>query len=169
MITQKRLKEILTYNKESGIFVWKKKTSSKSNRTVVGDIAGSVTKNGYIVIKIDGKLHFAHRLAWLYINGIIPKEQIDHKDHDRTNNRILNLREATHRENMKNLSKRKNNKTGIMGVILREGRGRKPHYEARITVDGKRHHLGCFSELEDAKKAREEANIKYNFKKEHGE
>lgn len=171
MITQKRLKEILKYCSETGVFVWIKKPTKMANNISLGDEAGSKSNaNGYVSIRIDKKLYKAHRLAWLYVYGEMPKKHIDHINHDRTDNRIANLREVSHQENCKNQSKPKNNTSGVVGVVYRKSRrGRKEHYEARITINGKRCHLGCFDNIEDAKEAREKALKKNKFNKRHGE
>jgi len=96
MITQDKLKEILDYNQHTGLFTWKK-IKKYSNRSV-GDIAGSLSL-GYVVIGIDKKIYKAHRLAWLYVYGEFPKEQLDHINGNKEDNRICNLREANQSQN----------------------------------------------------------------------
>jgi citrate synthase len=92
MITQKYLKSILYYSENTGNFIWRVR---KSNRTNIGDVAGKLSFCGYVVIKIDGKEYKAHRLAWLYVHGNHPENQIDHANRNREDNRIKNIREAT--------------------------------------------------------------------------
>lgn len=160
MITEKRLKEILEYSKETGIFVWKK---TKGKRAVKGNIAGSIKDNGYRVIGIDKKEYREHRLAWLYEYGYMPKE-IDHKDRNKSNNKIDNLRDATRAENMKNLPKRKDNKSGVTGIYKNNKKWR-----VLISNNGKRVYVGDFESMNEAKKARREAMKKYEYDKTHGE
>lgn len=142
-----RLKELLHYDHETGLFVWAK---SNSNRALAGSIAGRrQNSNGYKEIQIDGRLHKAHRLAWFYMHGEWP-DQIDHMNGDRTDNRISNLRSVTIEHNNHNQkSAHKNNKTGLLGVSVRtDGK-----FQAEIRVRRKKIYLGCFSTANDAHSA----------------
>lgn len=110
-LTQKELKKKLKYNPRTGIFTW------ITNDRFKGKKAGTLLiSKGYIVICINGKRYYAHRLAWLYVTGKWPKEVIDHKNLKRNDNRFKNLREATNAENLRNGSISKNNTTGIKGI-----------------------------------------------------
>lgn len=121
-ITQPELKEILEYNEETGEFTW---LVAKGNRVRVGQIAGSLNKgHGYIEIGIDNKLHYAHRLVWLYHFGNLPDEQIDHINGDRANNRVENLRESSRYMNARNQKKSSINSSGTTGVSLRKTKQR---------------------------------------------
>ncbi len=140
-ITQERLKEILTYDPESGSFVWKIKR--RGMRARVGDLAGSVDKDGYWQISVDGHLYRAHRLAWLYMTGQWPELGIDHRDCDRTNNRWLNLREADHFQNVFN--RRGYSSSGFKGVSWDKVRQR---WKSRITAHGRTYFLGYFDSAE---------------------
>jgi len=169
MIDVERLKSVLDYDCETGLFRWKAKTSPRSNRIVVGSVAGNVNKvHGYAHIKVDGVLYPAHRLAWLYVYGEMPSVHIDHINRKRSDNRIVNLRLATRQENARNKSLSRKNSTGVTGVIYRERDGKRPHYEARIGVNGKRKFLGCFETLDEAKLARQKAMEKYKYESNHG-
>lgn len=161
-MTQEKLKEILKYSKESGVFIWK---ISKAKRIKIGDFAGCVNKKGYIVIRIDNKIYFAHRLAWLYVYGEMPKEQIDHKNQQKDDNRIDNLREASCAENNKNKPMQINNTSGVMGVSWHNKCKR---WQAYIAIDGVQLHLGTFVKFSDAVDARKNAEILYGFSKIHG-
>jgi len=90
---------LLTYDPYTGLFTWL--VDAYSNK-VKGKIAGSI-KEGYINISIDRKLYRAHRLAWLYVNGVFPSE-IDHINRVKSDNRICNLREVSRSENCQNRS-----------------------------------------------------------------
>ena len=114
MITQDELKDLLHYNKETGDFTWiKPDTEAK-----IG-VAGCYC-NGYVVISIDGEAYYAHRLAWFYVYGVWPQIQIDHVNHIKDDNRLINLREATILDNQRNASKRKDNLSGVTGVSWRK-------------------------------------------------
>lgn len=142
MITQKRLRELLHYDPLTGVFTWRQ---SNSARALVGAIAGSKAR-GYVWIRCDGQLCAAHRLAWLYMTGLLPKQEIDHKNGMKDDNRWSNLREATRKLNMQNERRaRINNKTGYLGV--------RPHgkrFQARVKLDGRIHYFGSFGTPEQA-------------------
>ena len=103
-LTAERLREVLAYDPDTGVFTWKARTSPFS-RVNVGDVAGNLRRDGYIEICVDGRKHQSHRLAWLYVYGEWPADQIDHINGIRTDNRIANLREANNAENHHNLRK----------------------------------------------------------------
>lgn len=111
-LTQEKLKSIFNYDTESGEFI------RRINRghTKVGEIAGWFDGDGYVVIQINGKNYFAHRLAWLYMTGLWPEHDVDHIDRNPANNAWNNLRPATRSENNCNSKIHKNNKSGIKGV-----------------------------------------------------
>jgi len=154
MITINRIKELLLYDHETGIFRWKVMRGG----SLPGSIAGSLTWNGYHHIMIDGKNYRAHRLAWLYIYGEWPTIDIDHVDGDRTNNKIENLRLALRSQNNINSGPPKNNTSGIRGVYWNKKAGK---FTASIGVNGKSIYLGLFSSIEEALDARISAEIKY--------
>ena len=136
----------------------------------VGNKAGTlpIKGHGYKCVKSGGlngtKINvYAHRLAWFLYYGKWPDCEIDHIDHDRSNNRIENLREASTSVNSRNKSKIKSNKSGVNGVFLV---GEK--WGASIGVDGKMVWLGTFKRKEDAVVARKIADIKYGFHPNHG-
>lgn len=145
MLTQAGLKEALHYDADSGIFRWK---ISKNNRVKLFQAAGHLDFYGYIKIRFQGKLYFAHRLAWLYVNGKWPTNQIDHINGVRNDNRICNLRCATVSQNLQNLrNARSDNKSGFLGVGLHK---RSNKYYAHIRIGGKLKHLGSFKTAEQA-------------------
>lgn len=135
------LKDILDYIPETGVFTWK---ISKQN-IKIGEVAGSKNNRGYISIKINGKRYKSHRLAWLYIYGEFPKNEIDHINGIRDDNRIENLREVTHRQNQQN---QKIHRQGhLVGVSYS-----KPHkkWKSQIAINGRRKFLGLFETKEQA-------------------
>jgi len=162
ILAQNELKKALHYNPETGLFTRIKSSSNNSKKT-----GENYTRNdeGYIRIFVCGKLYYAHRLAWLYMYGVFPKHQIDHINHIKDDNRLINLRKATSRENKKNAPLRKDNKSGVVGVCIHKPTQK---WSAEIKVNGEKVYLGLFEHIEDAAKIRKEAEIKYGYHKNHG-
>ncbi len=152
-LTAARLREVLSYNPQTGAFFWR---VFRSGRAIPGQQAArEPRRSGYATVFVDGYLYAAHRLAWLYVTGEWPKGYIDHADGSKSNNVFSNLREATHRQNMENQrNAHRNNKTGLLGVTLHP-KNRK--YQARIQVDGRPQSLGYFQTPEEAHAAYLEA------------
>lgn len=135
-----RLRELLSYNPETGVFVWKKNL----NRTdLTGKRAGTLHKNRYRRIKIGDRLYREHRLVWLYVHGRWPSFDIDHINNNGMDNRLSNLREATKSQNMANAIGWKNNTSGFRGVFLRRDTGK---YRVIIGKDGKLLRFGQFAD-----------------------
>lgn len=139
------LRARLAYDLKAGIFTWQAKPSgtkdaARWNSRYAGKPAGSPNRDGYINIKIDGRLHPAHRLAWLYVHGHWPVLEIDHRNGIRADNRLQNLREATRTEQMHNLRRPTTNTSGFKGVSLYQGK----RWRAYIHLNGKPKHLGYF-------------------------
>ena len=144
MITQKILQELIDYNLETGVFT--NKVLRKPCK--VGKLLGTTDPKGYIRIGINNKVYAAHRLAWLYVYGEMPKNQIDHINGIRNDNRIVNLRDIQSQWNTQNQHKApKNSKTGYLGVSWSK---QKNKYRSAIVVDGKQKHLGFFDNKETA-------------------
>jgi len=142
MLTQEFLKEAIEYNSDTGGFVWK---VSPGKRRKAGDVAGAIHNECYIVIRLQGKLYKAHRLAWFYIHGLWP-DQIDHKNGIRSDNRINNLRNVTNNKH----NQRKpnaNNLCGYLGVSFDKQTNK---YRAHIRVNGQLKSLGYFTNPEAA-------------------
>jgi hypothetical protein len=139
-LTAERLREVLSYDPLSGIFRW---LISTGPRAKVGAIAGNIDDAGYRTISINSVPYKANRLAWLFMTGNWPVNDVDHEDTDRANNIFTNLREATRSQNCAN--KRPMGRLGVKGVTLNHGR-----YQAQIKVKGKNFHLGYFDKIEDA-------------------
>ena len=156
-LTQARLKELLSYDPDTGNFIWIKKTSVYSS-ILIGSVAGSVNDRGYKYIKIDGKDYRAHRLAWLYVYGEFPDDIIDHMNRDRADNRISNLRIVTQSVNSKNGKIRKNNTSGITGVYWYKPTQK---WLALASINKKLTRLGLFDTIEEAIAARKAAEKKF--------
>lgn len=152
MLTQERLKELLHYDPDTGEFTRLIKVRGRFGN--VGCVVGSLRKKtGYVSISIDGKLYQAHRLAWLYAYGVMPNADVDHKNRDRKDNRLSNLRLASRAQNMHN--------SPCKGAWLCKATNR---YASAIKVNGKRIWLGRFDSMQEACLAYEKAAKKY-----HGE
>ena len=145
-MTPEVLKELLDYDAQTGVFKWKKRVGRGIAGAVAGRISTSKTAPGYVQIMVSKKLYQAHRLAWLYVNGSLPDEQIDHINGIRSDNRIENLRVVSGSLNSQNQRRaRKDNKTGFLGVSLHRSR-----FQACIRKDRKIFHLGYFDSAEEA-------------------
>lgn len=140
------LKQILEYNPETGEFFWKVSSGSVK----AGSSAGSVYKNGYRYIQIDGLDFRAGRVAWFFVTGEDPVDFVDHKDGMRDNNRFANLRKATNEQNQANIGPKSTNTSGIKGVSWSAKRGK---WCAMITVKGVAKNLGRYDSIVDAAKA----------------
>lgn len=145
-MTQDELKQWLHYDPLTGVFTWLK---ANSNRVFVGRVAGSVRKNtGYVMIHINKKFYYGHRLAWLYVHGYFPASYMDHIDGNPNNNRIENLREATPTQNNWNRRVSPKSTTGLKGVWrVKSG------FAAYIATGSKRKSLGIFDTPEEAHQA----------------
>ena len=152
MLTQERLKELLHYDAERGVFTWLVNLRGRSAR--VGGVAGCRDGRGYGVIRIDGVLHRAHRLVWLYVHGQWPTHEVDHINGVRDDNRLVNLREATSTQNHQNRALSDTNTSGYLGVYWHKARQK---WLARIAVNRKTHFLGRFDNPEEAAAAYVEA------------
>ncbi len=152
-LTAQRLREVLEYDANAGTFL-RKMPASRRHPLPWTEPAGAIDTKGYIKIKIDGRSHGAHRLAWLWMTGQMPQEQMDHIDGNRANNRWSNLREATQSQNQANSKKRVTNRSGLKGIYPFAGR-----WCARITKDRTRHFLGTFASPEEAHAAYRAASL----------
>lgn len=152
MLTQQRLKELLHYDPDTGVFTWKPGRRGVPS----GAVAGSKHSDGYIKIRVDGGDYFAHRLAWLFTAGEWPANQIDHINGQKSDNRINNLREASHSQNEHNKGVRKDSLTGVKGVQWHPASKR---FKAIIKLHGKAQILGYFSTIEGAADAYRKAEL----------
>jgi hypothetical protein len=142
-LTPERLKNVLSYEPETGSFIWKERLGK---RGIPGKVAGTVDFSGYVVVTIDKKRHKAHRLAFLYMTGSWPPIAVDHINGVKTDNRFCNLRLASWGENQHNRGLQRNNKSGFMGVA-KQSNGK---WRAGIRARGKSLNLGTFDHPLDA-------------------
>lgn len=142
ILTQERLKELIHYNPETGVFTWNGRFKGvKKSR-----VAGCITSQGYVLIRIDGVLYKAHRLAFLYMTGRFPEKDVDHMNGNPGDNRWTNLRNVSHSENMRNvLHKAASSK--YTGVSFCSATGR---WKSQINLSGKNRNLGRFLSEKEA-------------------
>lgn len=138
-----RLRASITYDRETGRFYWRQRRGS----AVAGQEAGCVNALGYVVIRFDRRLELAHRLAWLHVHGEWPPEEIDHINGNPADNRMDNLRLASHAENGRNVRKHSDNASGFKGVHLHKQTGR---WRARIKINGVSKSLGLHDSAQSA-------------------
>jgi len=147
MLTLERLKEVLDYEPDTGLFRWKVERGG----TKIGEVAGHHKGPRYIRINIDRVSYRAHILAWFYMTGEWPSRFIDHKDTDKANNRWGNLRLATKSQNMANMPAPKHNTSGLKGAHrYKAGASYGKPWQSTISVDKKSISLGHFATAEEA-------------------
>ena len=149
-LTQERLKTLLNYDTETGVFTSRKAWGSRP----AGRVLGSKNQHGYLQISVAGRSYTAQRLAWLYAHGEWPKGVIDHINRVRDDNRLCNLRCINHSQNALN-TEYTTSKAKVRGVTYA------PPWRAFIQVDGKRKDLGRFHTLEEAVAARKAAEAQF--------
>jgi hypothetical protein len=134
------IRDNIGYIPETGRLFWKK----VRQKTYIGMEAGGMKSKGYREIRLNGRIYQANRIAWFLHYGVWPTGDIDHRDGDKTNNRIVNLRDKTHRENCQNRIEHRNGK--LVGCHFDRQRGK---WRSVIWVSGKRRDLGFYlSEIE---------------------
>lgn len=157
------VREKFTYDPATGHLTRK----VKCGKWRAGARVGSTDGKGHRQVRFQGKLYLEHRLIWLLVHGEWPAAELDHINRVRDDNRLCNLRECSHSQNMKNQGRKNTNSSGHTGVSFYKPHGK---YVAYITCDGQRKHLGYFEALEDAIAARAaaERNAFGAFGAEHG-
>jgi len=142
---------ILDYNPITGQFLQLIRTS---HRVKVGDVAGVFNKSlGYRIVCILGKKYLEHRLAWFYVHGKWPSLEIDHINGDRSDNRLANLRDISHADNMRNITKINSaNTSGYTGVYWNK---KSKNWQAKTVAHGKQVHLGFFDDPKQASAVRD--------------
>lgn len=172
MLTQEYIRECLNYDSDTGLFLWAERPQKhfrtlRGWRTFNSQKAGKGAcclsgASGYRAISLNKRHYQAHRIAFLYMGGDMPKE-IDHINHIRSDNRWVNLRAVTRTQNKQNVKLYANNTSGVCGVTRN-----KKNWMASINVCGTSVHLGTYPTIEEAARVRAAANIKYGFHENHG-
>lgn len=145
LLEQATLKHWLWYEPDTGVFRWR--FGSHNGKVKPWGVAGSPDNKGHIKIELLGKMYRAHRLAWLYMTGNFPSNQVDHKNLIKSDNSWVNLREANANQNQWNTGIRSDNKSGVKGVHFCKTWKR---WIASVRMNGVRHHIGRFVNFEDA-------------------
>lgn len=157
-----RLRQLLAYNRKTGVLTWRERTgkySTRWNKRFAGVEAGTVTPEGYRVVKVDGINIGTHRIIIALVRGFWP-DLVDHRDGDGLNNRYRNLRPATHAINQRNQKRHRTNTSGMTGVRFNPHIGK---WTAQIKVNGQSIHLCGTQCLGVAIKARLSAEKEYGF------
>ncbi len=179
-LTIETLRALLRYEPETGKLYWRERSvdwftdgkhtaervcrswnSRYANKEALGSTNGAGYKHGLIL----RKPLLCHRVIWAMETGAWPIQQIDHINHDRTDNKIVNLREVSSRGNRKNAALRQDNTSGVTGVCWHKTKNK---WEAQIRENNKLKTLGRFKNKSDAIDARKAAEIKYGYHKNHG-
>lgn len=147
------IRSFLHYDPATGVFLWLARPHSPMFRNA-GKVAGSVNNRGYVSICVEEKRYLAHRLAWLYMTGSWPVGEIDHDNRVKTDNRWINIKDASHIENCHNKGISTNNTSGVRGVTRHRDK-----WQAQIRVNYKHIHLGVFDTFKEAADARAKAEL----------
>lgn len=146
-VTHKQLKDWISYNPESGLFHW----TGNLKWTEAGKQVGCLDSEGYVVIKMKGRMYKAHRLAWLYVTGEWPSGEVDHINYARADNRFCNLRDCTTQQNLQARRFCKS-ATGLRNVFHSGSK-----FRVRVWVNGRNQHFGTFEDIELAELVAQEA------------
>lgn len=174
LLSIKQLREALSYDPETGVIFWKYRPlehfdsvagMNRSNGRFAGKAAGSPQNAGYLHVCLWGKNYLVHRVLWALHYGAWPSENIDHINGNRSDNRLVNLREVSKKENHRNMKMPSTNKSGFMGV---HWSNQKRSWVAQIRVDAKTIYIGRYHILEEAIAARKKAEVEYGFHPNHG-
>lgn len=164
--SQAYLQECLSYNLMTGALTWtarprchfaRQQDWNRWNTINAGRRTGRKNKDGYIIVTLDRKNHYAHRLIWKLVVGFEPHSRLDHRSRNRADNNLRNLRESTSQQNAWNRSTSISNASGLKGVYANRRRG---CFYARIWLNGKRVHLGMFATAEGAHEAYQKASMR---------
>lgn len=165
---------VLDYDADTGVLRWRAREMtmfSSTHRCKVwnsqhaGKEAGSINSQGYLDVRLDGKLHRAHRLAWIHVNGALNGLQVDHINGVKTDNRLINLRAVSQLENGRNQRLGTNNTSGVNGVCWDKQHKK---WRAQIGVKGRRVLIGVFADMQEAIVARLRVERQFGFHQNHG-
>jgi hypothetical protein len=166
-LSAETLRSLLSFCAETGEFYWKSESRCGFKKSVLchsaGDRAGTPRKDGRIVIRVEGKLYLRYRLAWLYVYGQWPDQELDHINGNSSDDRMENLRDVPRGINQQNLRKAYKNKTSssLLGVYTNKGRPKKP-WRSSLHIDGREKYLGAFATEQEAQEAYLSAKRKHH-------
>lgn len=164
MLEYREALKLFRYDYETGVLYWRWRVNSRVPKTL--EAGTQRNSDGYLYVKVHGRLYLVHRVVMLMCYGFYGEGlEVDHINHVRNDNRLVNLRFVIHGENMRNKSVSSKNTSGVTGVYFLKDRKK---YRVRIVVDGETISLGNYDTLEEAATARAEANLKYKFNNNHG-
>ena len=166
MITQEILRTVCHYDPVTGVFKRVMKKSWKGNWYSCDSIPKSITSYGYLQMNFDGWPYLVHRLIFMYVYGDFPKQDVDHINGDRVDNRLVNLRLVSRQDNLRNQGVRNDNTSGHVGVSFDK---RSNKFHAYIGIgSGERTSLGHFLTLGEAVNARKTAEVEIGYHSNHG-
>ena len=148
-VTVEAIKGALSYDPDTGSLIWK----VRRGHSRIGQRAGSIRNDGYVVVRVFGRLYMAHRIAWAIHEGNWPDDQIDHINGNRSDNRIINLRPCTNAENCQNVRAHRDANSKHVGVC-RVGRGGPRPWLAQLCIGGRQRVIGRFATEWEALAAR---------------
>ena len=167
--------ESIHYDPETGLMHWLRRPESHFldarthriwNTKYAGKPAGArMGKLGYMAVTLNKERKLLHRVAWFLSFGAWPSGTIDHINGDPSDNRLKNLRDVTHAENMRNVKVQSNNTSGIQGVYWHRAKSK---WAAEIRVLGRKKSLGYFDCIQQAARARQVALLSHGFHENHG-
>ena len=161
------LRQRLRYDPKTGRLYWLAHPAlpQKWNARYAETEAGNVGARGYRDVRMGGRVLKAHRIIWAMLHDEWPRNEIDHIDGNRANNRLSNLRHVSCTENRHNIGRSRRNKSGVMGVFWEESRGK---WKAYIRINNVQDNIGRYDTFEEAVAARKAAEVRYGFHHNHG-
>ena len=166
MLEYREALKLFRYDYETGVLYWRWRVNSRVPKTLEAGAQRKSNSEGYLNVSVNGRDYAVHRIVMLMCYGFYGEGlEVDHINHVRNDNHLVNLRFVTHGENMRNKSVSSKSTTGVTGVDFSKAHKK---YRARITVNWELIHLGYFETLEEAAAARAEANLKFKFNDNHG-
>lgn len=164
MLEYREALELFRYNYETGVLYWRWRVNNRVPKTL--EAGTQRNPDGYSYVKVHGRLYSVHRIVMPMCYGFYGEGlEVDHINHVRNDNRMVNLRFVTHGENMRNKSVSSKNTSGVTGVYFSKAHKK---YRAQIVVDGEFIHLGYYDTLEEAAATRAEADLKFKFNDNRG-
>ncbi len=165
--------QLVDYNPETGVMTWKWREDVPNwwNKKYAGKECGRVTNRGYRQLGYtplgrNTQRLLTHRLAWYIVHNVLPKDQIDHIDGQKTNNQIKNLRDVSGSLNMRNQKMSRANTSGVVGVYWHKARGK---WRGKVSVNNKKIHIGTFDNISEAEAVVKAFRAKHDFTETHGE